>query len=208
MNQFMLKKYPVFLLAVLPAWAAAGAAPTLKLDDSVRPVRYAAELTLIPGEKSFRGSIDVDINLAQPASLIWLNGTQLSVEDAMLQEHGREHRATVEKGNADFFGLRFAEEVPAGAARLHLRYSGEISEKSSAGIFEGRDGGNEYLLTQFESTDARRAFPCFDQPNFKTPWQVTLHVKKSDGAFSNTPQVSATDEAGGMKRFAPAVVSA
>ena len=200
MNQFMLKKYPVFLLAVLPAWAAAGAAPTLKLDDSVRPVRYAAELTLIPGEKSFRGSIDVDINLAQPASVIWLNGTQLSVEDAMLQEHGREHRATVENGNADFFGLRFAEEVPAGAARLHLRYSGEISEKSSAGIFEGRDGGNEYLLTQFESTDARRAFPCFDQPNFKTPWQVTLHVKKSDGAFSNTPQVSVTDEAGGMKK--------
>jgi alanyl aminopeptidase len=188
------------MLAASAAGATADAPPTLKLDDSVRPVRYAAELTVVPGEATFTGAISIDITLAHPASRIWLNGIGLHVKQASLGENGREHRATVEPGNSDFFALRFDAQIPAGAARLHLDYSGEISRRASAGIFEGDDAGNRYLLTQFESTDARRAFPCFDQPDFKTPWRLTLHVRKEDGAFSNTPQVSETPESGGMKK--------
>ena len=92
-----------------------------------------------------------------------------------------------------------SKAVPAGAAQLHIRYQGKISEKNSAGIFRSKDGSENYLFTQFESTDARRAFPCFDQPNFKTPWQLTLHVRKEHKAISNTPQVSEADEPNGMK---------
>src|SRR5581483_1389680 len=94
---------------------------------------------------------------------------------------------------------------PAGAARLHLEYDGKISTRDSAGIFRARDAGENYLFTQFESIDARRAFPCFDQPNFKTPWQLTLHVPHPDTAISNAPQVSETVETGGMKKVVFAV---
>ena len=92
-----------------------------------------------------------------------------------------------------------------GPARIHIVYQGKISEKSSAGIFQGLDGKQPYLFTQFESIDARRAFPCFDQPDFKTPWQLTVHVPKAHAAVSNTSPVSETDEPNGMKRvvFAP-----
>jgi len=93
-------------------------------------------------------------------------------------------------------------EAPVGAARLHIEYDGKISPRNSAGIFQSRDGNENYLFTQFESIDARRAFPCFDQPNFKTPWQLTLHVPRQDTAISNTSQVSETMEAGGMKKVA------
>src|SRR5262249_52231008 len=60
-------------------------------------------------------------------------------------------------------------------------------------------------FTQFESIDARRAFPCFDQPDFKTPWRLTLHVKQEEKAFSNTPVTSESMEGDGFKRvaFAP-----
>ncbi len=93
----------------------------------------------------------------------------------------------------------------AGKARVHIVYQGKISEKSSAGIFQGLEGKQPYLFTQFESIDARRAFPCFDQPDFKTPWQITVHVPKEHAAISNTSPVSETEETNGMKKvvFAP-----
>jgi alanyl aminopeptidase len=112
---------------------------------------------------------------------------------------------TIEPGNDDFVGLRPTKTLAAGKARIHIVYQGKISEKSSAGIFQGLDGKQPYLFTQFESIDARRAFPCFDQPDFKTSWQMTLHVPKEQAAISNTAPVSEADEPNGMKKvvFAP-----
>jgi alanyl aminopeptidase len=184
---------------------AAGTPPKLRLTDDIRPVHYAVDLTLAPGAADFSGGIDIDITLAKPSSIIWLNATDISIAEARATAGGKTQTAAVEPGGSQFVGLRFPAEVPAGAAKLHIQYKGKISDKSTAGIFNGRDGSNVYLFTQFESIDARRAYPCFDQPNFKTPWQVTLHVKKDQLAFSNTPQVSETDESGGMKKvvFAP-----
>src|ERR1035441_6657035 len=98
--------------------------------------------------------------------------------------------ATIEPGNADFVGLRAANILAPGPARIHIVYQGKISEKSSAGIFQGLDGTQPYLFTQFETIDARRAFPCFDQPDFKTPWQITVHIPKEHAAVSNTSPVS------------------
>jgi cytosol alanyl aminopeptidase len=174
--------------------------PTLRLGEEIRPVQYAAELTLVPGATTFGARIDIDVTLAKPASRIWLNASDLTIEEATVTDGGRSQTATVEPGNDDFMGLSVAREIPAGAATIHIRYRGKISARNSAGVFQGKDGGETYLYTQFESTDARRAFPCFDQPEFKTPWQLTLHVRRSDRAFSNTPPVSETAEPEGMKR--------
>jgi alanyl aminopeptidase len=179
--------------------------PKLKLGDDVRPVKYAADLTLVPGAATFAGSIDIDVSLARPASLIWLNASALTIEQASVTRQGHTSPAAVEPGNDSFIALRPPAEIPAGPAVLHIRYQGKISPTDSTGIFQGKDGGETYLYTQFESQDARTAFPCFDQPDFKTPWQLTLHVRASDRAFSNSPQLSETPEPNAMKRvvFAP-----
>jgi len=186
----------LLLFPLLAVSLCAADAPKLRLPGDVRPVKYAAELTLVPGATAFDGSIEIDVSLSNPASLIWLNASDLSITKATFGSQP----ATVEPGNDDFIGLRLPAEAPAGPATLHIQYHGKISPNNSAGVFQGKDGGETYLYTQFESTDARRAFPCFDEPGFKTPWQLTLHVRKSDRAFSNTPQVSETDEPNGMKR--------
>lgn len=189
------------LFTLWAALAFAADAPKLRLPDDVRPVRYAVELTLIPGEPQFSGSIDIDVTVAKATDLIWLNATELTIREATIGGQA----ATVEAGNADFVGLRAPKALAAGASRIHIVYQGKISEKSSAGIFQGIDGTTPYLFSQFESTDARRAFPCFDEPGLKTPWRMTLHVKKDHSAISNTPVVSQNDEANGMKKvvFAP-----
>ncbi|HEX8983797.1 MAG TPA: M1 family aminopeptidase, partial [Bryobacteraceae bacterium] len=104
----------------------------------------------------------------------------------------------------DFVGLAFAHAPAAGKGTLHLVFRGAFNTKSSSGLFKNKTGEDWYVFTQFESIDARRAFPCFDEPSFKIPWQVTLHVRRDHMALNNTPIASESDEEGGMKvvRFA------
>jgi alanyl aminopeptidase len=186
-------------LSTLSAFAAEP--PKLRLPDDIRPVKYAADLTLVPGEKTFSGAIDIDVTLTKPASLIWLNATELTIKQATIAGQP----AAIEPGDSDFVGLRAAKILSPGPATIHVVYQGKISEKSSSGIFQGLDGKQPYLFTQFESIDARRAFPCFDQPDFKASWQLTVHVPKDHSAISNTPQASQADEPNGLKKvvFAP-----
>jgi aminopeptidase N len=66
--------------------------------------------------------------------------------------------------------------------------------------YRKKAGDDWYVYTSFTPIDARRAFPCFDEPGYKASWAVTLHVKKSDVAVANGPEVSSTEEADGMKR--------
>lgn len=189
---------PIFLLV---ASALAADPPTLRLPEGVRPVKYAAELTLLPDKLAFTGKVDIDVVFPAPSRLFYLNARELQIASAMAGKT----KLAVEQANENFIALTAPTDIPAGAAKLHFEYSGKISPKSSEGIFQGRDGDTNYLFTQFEEIDARRAFPCFDEPGFKTPWQITLHVKSSDKAFANTPQISETAEADGMKKvvFAP-----
>ena len=179
----------------------AAAPPTLRLPEGVRPVKYAAELTLLPDSPTFKARIEIDVSFTAPTSLFYLNAKELKISAADVNSM----KLAVKQVNEDFIELRAASQIPAGAAKLHFEYSGKISPKSSEGIFQGRDGDLNYLFTQFEEIDARRAFPCFDEPGFKTPWQITLHVRSDDKAFANTPQVSEAGEADGMKKvvFAP-----
>jgi cytosol alanyl aminopeptidase len=188
-------------LLILGSISFAAEVPTLRLPEGVRPVKYAAALTLLPDSPAFKASIDIDVSFVKPTALFYLNAKQLEISTAQVNQT----KLAVKQVNEDFIALSASSKIPAGPAKLHFEYSGRISPKSSEGIFLGRDGDVNYLFTQFEEIDARRAFPCFDEPGFKTPWQITLHVKSHDKAFANTPEVSTTEETGGMKKvvFAP-----
>jgi alanyl aminopeptidase len=190
-----------FCAIVFALTALAAGPPTLRLPEGVRPVQYAAELTLLPDSPTFKATIDIDVSFAAPTTLFYLNSKEIEIATADVNKM----KLTVTRANEDFIALRAPSKIAAGPAKLHFEYSGKISPKSSEGIFQGRDGDVNYLFTQFEEIDARRAFPCFDEPGFKTPWQITLHVKSGDKAFANTAQVSETEESGGMKKivFAP-----
>ncbi len=182
-------------------WSAPIDPPKLRLPEGIRPVKYSADLTLLPDSPTFHGSVDIEIELEKPSPLIWLNARDIAIEDVSIETPSGKQPASVEPGNENSLAIRLASAAPAGRSKLRIRYSGKVSPNSSAGIFQGRDDNELYLFTQFEEIDARRAFPCFDEPGFKTPWQLTLHVKAGNKAFSNTPQISETAEPGDMKRI-------
>jgi alanyl aminopeptidase len=156
------------------------------LDDVARPTRYAARLKLIPTEDTFTGTIDVDLVLQKATAALWLNGSELVIREATMEMEGESIAASPIDGGKEFVGFAFHRPVGPGAGTLHVSYSGSVSARDSRGLFRQREGSDWYMISQFESYYARLAFPCFDEPSFKVPWQVTLEVREGDDAFSNT----------------------
>jgi len=167
--------------------------------DEAGPIRYRVDLTIIPDQDTFAGAIDIDLQLAEQASVLWLNAEKLEIKDATLSVGGEKVAAKVITVPNDYVGFAFAHPVGPGPATLHVVYQGEVSRKDQQGIFQMKDGDRWYVYSQFEDIWARRAFPCFDEPGYKVPWQLTLRVKKDQVALSNTPVLSETAAGEGMK---------
>lgn len=193
------------------------AAPSLRLPGAVLPQTYAITMRMSPTEEKMRGRVDVDVDVKEPSQVIWIHaGDNLDVRSAVMDgsRRGRVERAPSEPqpGGAprasDFVGLLFDEPITAGAHKLALEYEGKLPARDGRGAYRQEDRGDHYIFTQFEAMDARRAFPCFDEPGNKTPFQITLEVPKAELAFANTRQVNEgkeTVDAEGYKKvvFAP-----
>jgi alanyl aminopeptidase len=176
--------------------------PKLRLSEveDVAPVAYTVDLTLDPSKATFTGLIDIKILVAKPVQTLWLNANKINILDASATAASAKLTAKTVPGGDDFLGFEFESAIPQGPAQIRISYSGIVRQGDTSGIFHLEDKRNHYIYTQFESTDARDAFPCFDEPSFKTPWQLTLRVPAQDSAVSNTPPVSETTE-GGTKKY-------
>jgi alanyl aminopeptidase len=173
--------------------------PAFRLPTSVAPLHYSLNLTVVPDKDIFNGTVEIDLNFKEASSVLWLNAEKITIKDATLTVNGQTVTVKVIPQPKDLVGFSFDHPVGPGLAKLHINYGGEISRKDAAGIFQMKDGDNWYVYSQFENISARRAFPCFDEPGYKVPWQVTLNVRRDDGAFSNTPMLSETPGTDGMK---------
>jgi cytosol alanyl aminopeptidase len=189
MRRYRVPAVLAFCLTSFFAIEAAAQVPKLRLAEvqNVAPTRYDAELTLDPGKPEFSGSIRVGLDIQKPLTTLWLNATNLHIGEASLTAGGKTWPAMASMSGDDFVAFHFASAIPAGAAELWVRYTGNVLQKDTSGVFRLDDLGNSYIFTQFESIEARRAFPCFDEPSYKVRWQLTLRVPAQDKAVSNTP---------------------
>lgn len=171
---------------------AAGTPPTLRLGEveDIQPTGYRVELTLDPAKDTYTGDVAIGIRINKPLDTIWLNQEKLQIRKAVLTSQGAALTPRVIPGGDNFVGFAFDHAIPAGDVTLEIQYAGEVFSKISSGIFHQQESGNWYLFTQFENTDARAAFPSFDEPSYKTPWQLTLHFPVADSAVSNTSPAS------------------
>jgi aminopeptidase N len=169
------------------------------LPQLARPTHYDLELWVDPHAPTFRGRVDIDLDVLQPMRVLWLNATGLAVEEARLVgPAGALGAARVVPGGEDFVGFLFDREVQPGEARLSIAYHGTVDPQRSRGIYAAREGdGEPYVYTFFEPIDARRAFPCFDEPAYKVPWKLSFHVPRGDVALANTPVVAERAEGDG-----------
>jgi aminopeptidase N/puromycin-sensitive aminopeptidase len=158
-----------------------------RLPGTVRPEHYT--LTLTPDLKAatFAGVETIDVTLLQPLDRITLNAAEISFQSVAVAAGGKELKADValdkEKEQATF---TFPEKLPAGAATLSIAYTG-ILNNELRGFYLSKTARRNYAVTQFESTDARRAFPSFDEPALKATYDVSLVIDSGDTAISNSP---------------------
>jgi aminopeptidase N/puromycin-sensitive aminopeptidase len=182
---------------VLAALAAAVPAMAQRLSASVHPEHYTLALTPDLKAATFAGSETIDIVLDAPTAAITLNAIELSFQSVSIKAAGQEMTATVtldeEKQQATF---TFPEKVHAGKAQLAIQFKG-ILNNELRGFYLSKTEKRNYAVTQFESTDARRAFPCFDEPAFKATYDVALTIDAADTAISNSSIVSDTPAANG-----------
>ncbi len=190
-------------LAAFFATPVMAAVPVGRLPDGVKPVAYDLSFTIDPAKARFEGEAVIDIEAAAATSLIYLHGLDLKVSAATVMSGTRTIKATYsEVDPSGVAQLMLARPLPAGKARIRIRYSAAF-RTGAEGVFRAKVGEDWYAWTQMEPIDARRAFPGFDEPGFKTPITTTIRAPAALKAFANTPETSVTREgAMAVHRFA------
>jgi aminopeptidase N/puromycin-sensitive aminopeptidase len=164
-----------------------------RLPTNAKPSHYSIAIAPDIAQASFTGSETIDLTLAQPSKTITLNAIELKIlQVAAFTGAGESHPGTISydttKEQATF---TFANPLPAGKVSLSLTFTGILNDKLR-GFYLSKTAARNYAVTQFESTDARRAFPCFDEPALKATFNVSLTVDAGDNVISNTNIVSDT----------------
>jgi alanyl aminopeptidase len=175
------------------------APPELRLPDTIRPLKHEVQLTLDPSADSFTGTITIDIDVRAETSVVWLHGQELVLKRVALGSGSQLFDARAIYPTKELIGLVLSKPLPPGHAKLTMEYTGKIHKDDGTGIYTAKEGDDWYAYTQFEATDAREAFPCFDEPGFKAPWKVSIKTKKELAAFANTPATSEKDLGDGYK---------
>jgi len=172
-----------------------------RLSQDVRPTRYRAELAPDLGQGRFDGRMDIELSLARARKEIVLHAIELDLGRAEARASGKTIAAERIEADAESqtITLRFAEEIPKGGAVLDVAWKGKFSP-GLRGLYRA----GPVAVTQFEAADARRVFPCFDEPAFKARWSITLSGVPAGAAVISNGAVEKDDErgAGRTVRFA------
>jgi alanyl aminopeptidase len=194
------------LLAVLLAAATSLFAQTndpLRLDRNVEPVAQAVELTLDPARDDFSGRVRINLVVHEAARSFRLHALEPVLGTAMLTDAaGRvvplAHEVTEPK--VGLVTLTAAAPIAPGAYVLEIGFTNTFN-RAGLGLYKTVSRGDAYLFTQFEDRYARKAFPCWDEPSFKIPWQLTITVPAALEVVNNSPPAQES-RGGGTKTVA------
>jgi puromycin-sensitive aminopeptidase len=173
-----------------------------RLPLDVKPDRYRAEVRIDLGADRFEGQLAISVGLAAPRAEIHLHAVGLELTSARAEVAGRSLSARTQvDAVSETVTLTFAKPLPVGGTTLELAYKGAFSP-GLRGLYRA----GQIAVTQFEAADARRLFPCFDEPAFKAVWELTLTgVPAGAVALSNGAAAREETAPDGTRRvtFAP-----
>ncbi|KAL2841267.1 peptidase family M1-domain-containing protein [Aspergillus pseudoustus] len=177
------------------------------LPTNVKPVHY--DLTLEPNFETFKydGTVVIDLQVVEDTTSVSLNSTEIDIHTATVSAQGSVVSSSPEislNKDKQEATIKFADTIPAGSsAQLKLTFTGTLND-NMAGFYRSSyktsNGESKYIATtQMEPTDARRAFPCFDEPALKAKFTVSLIADNSMTCLGNMDVASEKDIDGGKK---------
>ncbi len=177
-----------------------------RLPAHVRPLRYELSLELDPTRsRRYRGRVRVALRLSRATRVIELHAVDLALRGARVEQAGALVRARIEPvPEHESVRVLPARPLRAGEAVLELRFSGRLRD-DLRGLYLARSGKRRYAFTQLEAADARRFFPCFDEPAFKAQLELEVTTAARLAVVSNSKPLEQTPAGRGRKRvrFAP-----
>jgi aminopeptidase N/puromycin-sensitive aminopeptidase len=185
-----MKRILAVLICVLAAFSVAGAQ---RLPEVARPENYKLTFTPNLETATFQGDETISVRVLKPTSEITLNAADIDIHEATITSGGTTQKVsgTCDKEKEEAL-LTVEKPLAPGAATIHITYAGKLNDEMR-GLYLGKDDqGRKYAASQFEATDARRAFPSFDEPDYKATFDITAVAEKGLVAISNQKIVSDT----------------
>jgi aminopeptidase N len=182
------------ILAVLTfALATFSLAAAQRLPEVAAPDAYKLTFTPDLEKATFEGDETISIRVLKPSAEVTLNAVDIDFHEVTITSGGSTQKAKVTPDkDKEMVVLAVEKPLAAGAATVHITYTGTLNSEMR-GLYLGKDDqGRKYAASQFEATDARRAFPSFDEPGYKATFDITAVADKGLVAISNQKIVSDT----------------
>ena len=182
-----------------------------RLPQHVRPTRYHLILEPDLVSATFQGRATIALTVLKETRVIVCNALELAIGEAVVEAGGRRQTASVTLDESlQRCRMTVPEPLAPGAWQLHVGFRGILNDKLRGfyrSTYTDQRGSQQTIAaTQFEATDARRAFPCWDEPSFKAVFSTTLVIDENLTAVSNSLVVSETREKGKkIVRFADTI---
>ncbi|MGI9115169.1 MAG: M1 family metallopeptidase [Chthoniobacterales bacterium] len=175
-----------------------------KLPKTARPAEYAVWIKPDVEKLTFEGRETVKLKVDQLTRELIFNALEITISEARIDDQTIPSSSIKIDASKQLVTLRLPEELAAGEHTLALTFAGKINP-FGAGLFyakyqeQGTGAKKIFLGTQFEATDARRFFPCWDEPSFRATFQLTTVVPENWIAVSNMPIASEKKVDGGRE---------
>ncbi len=180
------------LLVVAACLLAGCTAIAQRLPGGASPDHYSLIVNIDFSTNSYQGDETIDLKLNQASNTITLNVLEIDFHEVAVTAAGQTQTAKVSTdAKNEMATFTVPNQLSAGPATVHIKYTGHLNDKLR-GFYLSTYKGRKYEVSQMESTDARVAFPCFDEPAYKATFDITAIVDEGDTAISNGEVVSDT----------------
>ncbi len=172
----------------------------VRLPSNVLPEHYWIDLTLDLDTFAVSGMVEISCDVIDTTSIILVHAKEMVISSSSVYFRDQTIQAEGRAEINDFYVLMLPQEVGPGEVRVRLSFTYTLSEVLS-GFYRSSymdPNGQQHFLatTQFEATDARKAFPCFDEPSLKANFSISISHNSAYHAVSNMPPLNRTSNGG------------
>ncbi|MEM7586432.1 MAG: M1 family aminopeptidase [Acidobacteriota bacterium] len=183
------------IAAVLVSPRESLAAADIRLGDDVVPTFQAIELEIDADRPDYRGEVRIELEVRRATRHFLLHSEGLTIERLALRSVQGEVAVKHQPENAEVLRVTAEEPLAEGAYALEIAFTNPF-DTTAVSLYRMEADGVGYVFSQFQADDAREAFPCWDEPRFKFPYQMTLKVPEAHLAITNTPALEERVEDG------------